>query len=466
MARSRPWDLLVLGGGTAGLVAARTAASLGARVALVERARTGGECLWTGCVPSKALVAAARSGCSGEEALARVRAAITAIQPDDDPRTLERAGARVVVGDARFVAEDAVEVDGRRHPFVRALVATGSQPAPPPVPGLAEAGVLTTDTVWDLTAVPDRLLVLGGAATGCELGQAFARLGARVTLCEAADRLLVQEDPEASALVEAALTADGVDVRTSSSVTRLRADPTGGGTATVSPSGGGAPTGTVEYDAVLIATGRRARTDGLGLAAAGVEVDGTGAVAVDDGLRTTNRRVWAAGDVTAHPRATHVAGVHGSIAATNAVLGTRRRVDLTAVPRVTYTDPEVAAVGSPTWAADGEAPRTRTVPLSEVDRARTDGRTDGFTRLALDRRHRVVGGTLVGPRAGEALAEVALAVRLGVTTAQITSTMHAYPTFADGTWAAAIEDVQARLRSPVARRLTRAVVAVRRRWGR
>ena len=459
------WDLLVVGGGTAGLVAARTAAGFGASVLLVERDRTGGDCLWTGCVPSKALLAAAAAAADARAAgrlgvrvgsvevdagavLAHVRAARTTIEPDDSPETLEAAGVRVAHGEATFVGPGTVLLDGHRVEARQAVVATGSAPTVPDLPGLADAvaagTALTNETLWDLDDLPGRLVVLGGGSIGCELGQAFARLGVRVCLVEAAERLLSREDPDASAAVRTALEADGVDVRTGASATSVTGDEL------VLDDGS-----RLGFDRLLVAVGRTPRTAGLGLGAAGVELDERGHVRVDDHLRTSNPRIWAAGDVTGHPALTHVAGVHGSLVATNAVLGLRRSVD-PVVPRVTFTSPEVGSVGVTT--SDGP-----TVVHTEVDRAVAEGATAGFSRLALDGRGRVVGATVVGPRAGETLGELTLAVKQGLRTRDLAGTTHAYPTFSDGAWNAAIADVRSRLASPAAVRAVRTLAALRRR---
>jgi pyruvate/2-oxoglutarate dehydrogenase complex dihydrolipoamide dehydrogenase (E3) component len=459
---SRPWDLLVVGGGTAGLVGARTAASFGASVLLVERDRTGGDCLHTGCVPSKALLAAAAAAADARAAvrlgvrvtgvevdftavMAHVKGAIATIEPVDSADALRAAGVAVRHATARFTGPGTADVGGEPVAFRRALVATGSDPLVPPVPGLAEAGALTSDTVWDLAELPGRLVVLGGGSIGCELGQAFARLGSAVTVVEAAPRLLTGEDPDAAALVAAALRRDGVAVRTGAPV--VAADRGG-----VVLDGGER----IDADALLVALGRAPDTRGLGLDAAGVALDERGHVRVDAALRTANPRVWAAGDVTGHPPFTHLAGVHGSTAAANAVLGLRRRAELTAVPRVTYTSPEVAAVG----ARDGH--RVRTVDHAEVDRAVAEDRTEGFTRLVLDRRGRVRGATVVGPRAGEALAELTLAVAKGLRARDLAGVVHPYPTYGDGAWNAAIADARGRLAAPPGRALTRLLLALRR----
>lgn len=460
-------DLLVVGGGTAGLVAARTAASLGASVLLVERDRTGGDCLWTGCVPSKSLLAAAAAAAEVGAAtrfgvhvdglrvdfaavMVHVRAAMAAIAPADSAAALRTAGVRVVEGTARFLDPGSADVDGTVVRFRQALVATGSRPELPPIPGLREAAPLTTDTVWDLTELPGRLAVLGGGTIGCELGQAFARLGAVVTIIEAAPRLLAAEDADASQVVTAALRRDGVDVRTGVPVTAVD-----GGDVVLA---GGER---VPADVVLVALGRRPDSRDLGLENAGVVLDERGFVVVDAHLRSSNPRVWAAGDITGHPQFTHVAGVHGATAAANAVLGLRRTAEVRAVPRVTYTSPEVAAVG---LGADAPGVSVRTVQHDDVDRAVTEGRTVGFTRLVLDRRHRVVGATVVGPRAGETLAELTLALRHRLTVQDLASSMHPYPTWGDGPWNAAVADVRARLQRPLARRALTGLLTVRRCW--
>lgn len=476
--RQSPWDLLVVGGGTAGLVGAHLGATLGARVALVEQARTGGDCLWTGCVPSKSLLAAAGRAADVRRAAAlgvhvegvsvdfpavmrHVRAAIAAIEPVDSPAALREAGVHVLQGRAQFVGPQAVTVDGAVHRFRRALLATGAEPGLPPIPGLVEAQPLTSDTVWEMGALPQRLLVVGGGSAGCELGQAFARLGSQVTLVEARDRLLPQEDPDASAVVASAMRADGVEVVLGSRVVKVLSDAGGPGEALVEDREVQRGLG---FDALLVAVGRRPRTSGMGLDTAGITVHRGGFVVTDQRLRTTNRRVWAAGDVTAYPHLTHLAGTHAGLATSNALLGLRRRVDVSAIPRVTFTDPEVASVGVPSWTPGaGPQPRTVTRRHGRVDRAVADGRTEGFSRLVLDSAgRRVVGATLVGPRAGESLAEMTLAVRKRMRLSDLVTTMHAYPTYGDGPWNAAIDEFRRRMSHAGARRVTATVVRARR----
>lgn len=460
-------DLVVVGGGTAGIVAAKTAARLGARVTLIERDRTGGDCLWTGCVPSKALLSAARSAADARNAgrlgvsvgdvtvdfaavRAHVRASIDHIAPIDSPEALRAAGVEVVHGSARITGPDSVVVGERTLAFRQLVLATGAGPVVPDIPGLDRVPTSTSETIWDLTALPARLAVLGGGAIGCELGQAFARLGSAVTIVEAGDQILPQEDPDAAEVVAHSLAADGVTV-----LTGVRAQEVADGHLVLDDGR------RIAVDHVLLAVGRTPSTRDLGLEAAGVATDERGHVVVDRHLRTTDPRIWACGDVTGHPQFTHTAGVHGSLAASNAVLGVPRSIDDTGQPRVTFTDPEVAAVGVTTLRP---GLRAQTIRHDEVDRAVAEGRTAGFSRLILDRRHRVVGATVVGSRAGETIGELALAVRLGLRTRDLAATTHPYPTFSDGAWNAAIADVREQLESPVTRRALRVVARARSLW--
>lgn len=462
-------DLVVLGGGAAGIVAARTAAAFGARVVLIERQRQpGGDCLFTGCVPSKALRSAAdqvatarRAGRFGLAApdgpvdfaavMGHVRQAILAIARDDSIETMTRAGVEVVTGTGRFAGPDQIVVDGRSIVFGQAVLATGSDPAVPNLPGLTDVGFLTSETVWDLHDLPDRLVVLGGGSTGCELAQAYARLGADVTLLEPAGRLLPRDDAEASGVVAAALTADGVHLVLGVPAIRVDAD------VVVLADGR-----TVGFDALLVAAGRRARTANLGLETVGIAVRDNGDVVVDERLRTTHPLVWAAGDVTGFPRFTHLAGMHGAVVAANAVLGLRRRAADVACPRVTYTSPEVGTVGV-TDPDDVAAAGLHSVHYShhDLDRAVTEEATSGFTRVVLDGRGRVRGAVVVSPRAGETIAEATVAVQQGLSVADLTAATHPYPGWSDGWWNAAVGAYQASLARPPAAFALRTLRAMR-----
>lgn len=468
MSARRPavWDFLVVGGGSAGIVAAKTAASLGASVQLIERDRPGGDCLWTGCVPSKSLIAAACRArtCDAPElgvtgtanadftaVMEHIRQAIHTIEPIDTPAALEAAGITVLQGNARFTGPATLTTDKNSIRFRQAFIATGARPHIPDIAGL-EAFV-TSDSVWNLQELPKDLLVLGGGSIGCELGQAFARLGSRVTLIEASDRILPSENADAAAIVQRSLQRDGVKILSRCTIASIE-----GNTARLSGEAHGAR---VHFDTLLISIGRTARTADLDLARAGVEVDSRGRVTVDSSMRTTNRRIWAAGDVTPMPQFTHSAGAFASIAASNAILGLRRKARAAAVPRVTYTDPEVASVGV-TEPRSGL--HTQTITHDHVDRAVTDARTDGFSRLVLDKKNRIVGATIVSPRAGETIGELTLAVRLGLRTRDIAATVHPYPTFSDGVWNAAIKHTREQLDSAGVQRVLRLLRGLRRRW--
>jgi pyruvate/2-oxoglutarate dehydrogenase complex dihydrolipoamide dehydrogenase (E3) component len=459
-------ELVVIGGGSAGLVASRTAASFGADTLLIEGARLGGDCLWTGCVPSKSLIAAAsaltiarNSPHLGVEtdavrldfaaAMRHVHGAMNTIAPVDSPEVLALAGVAVLRGNARFTGPRSISVDGREITFGQVIIATGGSPAVPQIDGIGSVDLLTSETVWDLTELPERLVVLGGGAIGCEIAQAMARFGSAVTIVHRGDRLLAKEEPRASAIVRVALEADGVTVLTGRQCTSISGDGRGRGGAVTLDDGS-----VVAFDAILAATGRRPNTGSLDAHRAGVELDDAGNVVVNAKLRTANPRIWAAGDVTALPKFTHTAGVNGSIAASNAVLGLSRTVDSVAVPRVTFTHPEVGSVGVVQADAAARGLVVRTIEHDDLDRAIAEGATSGYTQLLVDGKGRLRGATIVGPRAGESLGEVSLAISRGLKTSDIASTTHAYPTFNDAVWNAAVADVRARLNQGATKRAT------------
>ncbi len=465
----RRHDLVVLGGGSAGLIAAIGAARLGARVVLVERERTGGECLWTGCVPSKSLLATADLahrmraaddlGLAPAEpeidlarVMARVRDAQASIAVHDSPQSLRAEGIEVIHGEGRFEAPGRLVAGGRALAYRRALVATGSRPKLPPVPGLENADPLTTDTVWELDALPQRLVVLGGGATGCELAQAFARLGSAVTLVEAGDRLLPVEEPEAGALIAQRLRADGVAV-----CEGTRAEELDGATLTLSDGR------RLPFDRILVATGRAACSEGLGLEAIGARTADDGAVEVDATLRTTARGVFAAGDVIGMLPFTHVAGHQAAIVVPNALFHARRRFDSAAMPWVTFTAPEVARVGlteAQARAQHGAAVRVARHDYAQVDRAVTAASTDGFAKLIVGRRGRLLGATVAAPAAGEAIAGLASVMADGGRVGRIASAVHPYPTFGEGPARAAQEHMSAVYLGERTRRLTRPLLAL------
>jgi pyruvate/2-oxoglutarate dehydrogenase complex dihydrolipoamide dehydrogenase (E3) component len=470
---NQPWDFVVIGGGTAGLVASRTAASFGARVLLIERDRLGGDCLWTGCVPSKSLIAAAHATATAQQSallgirardvavdfravMKHVQAAITTIAPLDSAESLEHDGVTVLHEDAEFINGNTLVAGDREIRFRQAMIATGGRPRRLEVEGADTVTTLTSESVWDLDTLPERLLVVGGGAIGCELGQAMARLGSQVTLIQRGQRLIPKESAEAEAIISAALTAEGVDVKTSCIVQRVVSSDGRAGYVHLDD-------GTlVEFDRVLVALGRTPNTSSLGLEKANVGTDEHGRVLIDDHLRTSNSRIWAAGDVTPLPPFTHTAGVNGSIAASNAILGLRRKVDRRVIPRVTFTQPEVAAVGL--QAADSVASQHRVVTVDHrhLDRAVAESATVGFTQIITNRAGVLLGATIVGPRAGESLAEVTMAVKNRLTASQIAGTTHPYPTFNDAVWNACLSIVRDRLRDGLLRRVIRTMFAIRR----
>lgn len=448
MSAALSWDLVVIGAGSAGLVASKTAAGFGARVLLVERDRLGGDCLWTGCVPSKTLIAATNrtlESQSGESAFAAamnsVVAAIAAIAPTDSRESLKLDNVSVRLGEAQFTSPRSLSIDGEAIGFRQAIVATGSTPAIPAIDGLDGISVLTSNSFWDLPALPRRLVIIGGGAVACELGQAMAKLGSVVSIVQHGSRLLPKEQTEASAIVRTALEADGVRVLIGKSAARVYSTDGLSGELLLDDET------VIGFDRILIAAGRRPRTDSLQLPIAGVRVDASGYINIDDSLRTTNPRIWSAGDVTGLPQFTHLAGVNGSIAATNAVLGLRRRIDRRAVPRVTFTSPEVAAVGLQASDCDVRLHRVITIDHRHCDRAIAESRTAGFTQIVVARNGRMLGGTIVGPRAGETSGELSVAVKLGLSTSSVASAIHPYPTFNDPLWLAAVQDVRFRLNS-------------------
>ncbi len=422
----------MIGGGAGGLAAARAAARRGARVVLVDAGPLGGECTFTGCVPSKALIEAARRGMSFPDAMAAVRDAVATIAATETDEVLIREGVEVVHGHARFVAPRLVDIGGVEWRPARVVIATGGRPTIPPVPGLDRVRVLTNETIFELGQQPRRLGILGGGAIGCELAQAFQRLGTAATVIEAADRLLPGEEPEASEVIAAVFGREGIDVRVG---TRLRGAASDAGGIRLALDGA-AP---LHIDALLVATGRAASVDGLGLDRAGVDIDDHGIV-VDDSLATTAKEVWAVGDVTGHVKLTHAADEMGRIAAGNALGRRRRRFDAGLIASVVFTEPEVAQIGPISSDLPSRHHRVAHLPMSAVDRAITAGATDGFVQLVAAPRPilrnlgggRLIAATIVAERAGELISEAALAIQTGMFVGRLAQTVHPYPTWSIG----------------------------------
>ena len=463
------YDLVVVGAGTAGLVSAAGAAGLGARVALVERDRMGGDCLNTGCVPSKGLIAAARSwsraasthrfGLSADvrerdfaAAARRMREVRASIAPHDGAARFAALGVDVFFGEGRFASERTVTVGDDSLRFRRAVIATGARASVLPVPGLEECGYHTNESIFDLDELPRRLLVVGAGPIGCELAQAFARFGSAVTIVDAADRVLPREDPDVSALVEDALARDGVRYVAGAEI--LRFDRNGAECqARVNARG---VKETLAADAVLLSVGRTPNVDGLGLEQAGVEFGAEGVV-VDRNLRTTNRRVFACGDVSSRFKFTHAADAEARIVIQNALFLGRTRADRLVVPWCTYTDPEVAHAGLNEAALEEAGAEFETVKIAtdEVDRANLEGDTEGFLKIHVEKKKgRILGATFVAEGAGDMIPEIVLAMREGLTLDAIAATVHPYPTRAEAIKKAADAWRRGKLTPPVKRILT------------
>ncbi len=438
-------DICIIGGGSGGLSVAAGAAQMGARTILIEKDKMGGDCLNSGCVPSKALIAAGKAaqtvrrsgafGVNGHEPeidFARVHdhvhGVIAAIAPHDSVERFEGLGVQVIAGAARFTGPREVEVEGKRIRARRFVIATGSSPALPPIPGLDEVPFLTNENVFDLKERPDHLIVIGAGPIGAELAQAQRRLGARVTLLEVAS-LMAKDDPEAAEVVRRRLVAEGVDLREGIRIEALARR--GNGVAVKVEAEGEARE--IVGSHLLIAAGRRPNVNGLGLQAAEIDYSSRGIV-VDRRLRTSNRKVFAIGDVTGSYQFTHMAGYHAGIVIRNALFALPAKVDESAVPWVTYTDPEVAQVGLTEAEArerHGEAVRVSRWSFAENDRAQAERATEGFVKVVTGKRGRILGVTLVGRHAGELLQPWILAITQGLKIGAMAGIIAPYPTLGE-----------------------------------
>jgi pyruvate/2-oxoglutarate dehydrogenase complex dihydrolipoamide dehydrogenase (E3) component len=401
-------DLAVIGAGSGGLSVAAGAAQLGLSVVLFEHGEMGGDCLNSGCVPSKALIAAAAKGWPFEKAIAHVRSTIETIAPIDSQERFEGLGVTVIRETARFIDRRTIESDSVRVTPRKVVIATGSRPKIPPIPALERVPYLTNETIFGLETLPERLAVVGGGPIGLELGQAFARLGSKVTVFEA-ERCLAKEDPDLAAVVLDQLRADGVDIREGAKVESFEPGAT-----------------------VLVATGRAPNVEGLNLEAAGVAYD-THGVRTDRSLRTTNRRVFAVGDITGRAAFTHVAGAHAGLFVRRALFASPVNADAMVIPRVTFTDPELAVVGlteaeARARARHGEAVKVVTHTFRDNDRAQTEGDTRGFGKLVTDRKGRILGAAIVGAHAGDLIQPLVVAMSAGVKLSALAGYIAPYPT--------------------------------------
>jgi pyruvate/2-oxoglutarate dehydrogenase complex dihydrolipoamide dehydrogenase (E3) component len=436
------FDLIAIGGGTAGLTATTAAAGMGLRAALIEKHRIGGDCTWTGCVPSKALIRAARAAhdartaaCFGVHTTAprvemtavraHIRETIAAIYAHETPDALRAQGVTVIEGAARFIDPHTVQVGDDTLRARRFLIATGARPVTPDIPCLADVPHHTYETIFDIDALPESLVIIGAGAIGVELSQAFARLGAAVTLIGA--RLLPRADAEARTVIAAALARDGVRHIAAKADRVLREG-----------DGVRVHAGRVEVSgtALLVAVGRAPVVDGLNLDAAGVAHSARG-IAVDARLRTSQPHIYAAGDCTGGAQFTHYAGWAAFRAVQNAFLPLKVNTDGARVPWTIFTDPEIAQVGmteDEARARFGDRIRIQHIDMARTDRALTDGAPDGFIKLiALPRPlsgGRLLGAVIVAPRAGELITEYALALDHGLSPLDLAGTIHPYPTYA------------------------------------
>jgi pyruvate/2-oxoglutarate dehydrogenase complex dihydrolipoamide dehydrogenase (E3) component len=443
------YNLVVVGAGTAGLVTAAGAAGLGAKVALIERHLMGGDCLNVGCVPSKTLIRSARAAWDVRDAARfgvhvaegaaridfaaateRVRALRAGISKHDSAKRFSELGVDVFLGDAKFLDRETIEVAGKRLQFKRTVIATGGRPAHPKVEGLAEAGFLTNETVFSLTEQPRRLAVIGGGPIGCELAQAFQRLGSRVTLFHKHSHLLDREDTDAAQIVERQFAREGIKIVCDAKLERAQRS----GSAKVVRFTSLQAQGEVEVDEILVAAGRVPNVKGLDLEAAGVAFDARKGIEVNDFLQTTNSRIYAAGDVCMKWKFTHAADAAARIVIQNALFARTKRLSMLAMPWCTYTDPEIAHVGLYEREAQESGTNVETYmqPLDQVDRAITDGEENGFVKIHVRQEsNRIVGATIVARHAGEIISEISVAIAAKLRLTDLANVIHPYPTQAE-----------------------------------
>ena len=431
-------DICVIGAGSAGLVVAAGGSQMGAEVVLIEKGKMGGDCLNTGCVPSKALLAAGKAAAAAAAAPPfgidyaapgidfrrvhdHVHGVIAGIAPVDSVERFEGLGVKVIKAEARFASAREVVAGGQRIQARRFVVATGSTPLVPPIPGLDQVPYLTNETAFELTERPRRLVVIGGGAIGCELGQAFRHLGSEVAILEMAS-ILPKDEPETVSVLRQALRRDGITLLEDSRVTRVTRGGAEGETLVVH----------FEGDRLLVAAGRQPGVEGLGLEAAGVDYDRRG-ITVDRRLRSSNKKIYAIGDVAGGLQFTHVAGYHAGVALKNILFRLPARADTAAVPWVTYTEPEVAQVGlTEAQAREAhEAIRILRWPYAENDRAQAERRTEGLVKAVTTRHGRVLGCAIVGAHAGELILPWVLAISAGLKIGTLAQTIAPYPTFSE-----------------------------------
>lgn len=439
------YTLVVLGAGTAGLVAAHAAAALGAKVAIIERNLLGGDCLNVGCVPSKTILRTSRLYADMRNAenygarvpgdirvdfpavMERMRRIRARISRNDSARRLISAGVDVYFGEARFTGADAAVVEGKTLRFKKALIATGSRPVTPSIPGLIEAGYLTNENIFDLTERPPRLLVIGGGPLGCELAQAFCRLGSQTIIAHAEPLFLPREERDAAQLVSDAFARDRIEIRLNTKAVNVRVE----GKQKLVDLVDHDYKSTVAVDEILTGIGRAPNVEGLNLEAAGIDYDTEAGIRVNDFLQTTSSRIYAAGDACLEHKFTHTADASARIAVHNALFLGRKRQSALTIPWCTYTDPEVAHVGLyARQAREKDIPvKTFTVPMHDVDRAIADSEEEGFVKINVkEGTDKILGATIVARHAGEMINEISLAIVSGMGLSTLARVIHAYPT--------------------------------------
>jgi pyruvate/2-oxoglutarate dehydrogenase complex dihydrolipoamide dehydrogenase (E3) component len=441
----KEYDLCVIGGGSAGLVSAAGAATLGAKVLLIEKNRLGGDCLYTGCIPSKALIHSAevahtistaqRFGLSAQlnpidqrSVMNRVAEVIKTIEPNDSPERFREMGIDVVFAEAQFIAEDCILVKGREITARNFVLATGSRPFIPPIPGLDTVDYFTNENIFDVKENIEHLIVIGSGAIGCEMAQSFARLGTKVTLLSNTG-LLPIEDADMSGVVEQQFIADGIDLHLRGMISHFEKMPTGV-CAHVKDEYQDLTTAVVASH-ILIATGRRANVENLGLDKADVAVE-NGRLKVDARLRTTNKHIYACGDVAGPFLFTHMAEHQAGVVLRNALFHLPAKAQTTSIPWCTFTDPELARVGLSQQEAEQQAIKhsVYTFPFSEIDRGIAEGTSDGMAKIITNPKGKLLGACIVGPHAGELIAEYVLAISQGLNVSALSNTIHIYPTLA------------------------------------
>jgi len=445
---ARCYNLMVIGAGTTGLVTAAGAAGLGAKVALIERHLFGGDCLNVGCVPSKCIIRSSRISADLRHAnlfgirvpggaevdfpavMERMRRLRARISEHDSARRFKELGVDVFLGEGRFSGSDSLEVAGKSLRFKKAVIATGTRPVYPAIEGIAEAGFLTNETVFSLTERPRRLAVIGGGPIGCELAQAFRRLGSEVTLFHNASHILNREDADAAEMIQQSFLRDGIRLVLNCETKRVE---TKNGEKVIHITCGG-KADTVVVDEILAGAGRTPNVEGLNLERAGVQYDKKQGVKVNDRLQTSNPAIYAAGDICLGYKFTHMADATARIVIQNALFGGRKRLSTLTVPWCTYTDPEIAHVGIYEQDAGEKGIEVETYirPFGEVDRAVIDGEEEGFVKVHVKKgTDRILGATIVARHAGEMISEVTLAISGNLGLRVLSNVIHPYPTQAE-----------------------------------